>query len=398
MNFRHLTATVALAALSFSTAAYAGPDEDVRDAAKADLAKLRGEGWPQNRCSLSAYFTDGGTIYGSYGSLQRGDRLVYLGDAHVEGQSAEAIVALLKGIGPDAALPVRVERGGEQIDTTVQCENAGTIHEIDLEALEFASRKKFPECVAAAEKAADRSQTSALMAYRCALAKKPENYDLSSLANRVLTARLDAAHFDPAGRTEAVKAIRQNRGLIGERYFRQAVDKTKLWPGGETFFEDSQPDWRTFRQNAERAVLTGFYDPASATFEWPYGFSHGSWKPVLQSRIDGWWTCGRVNAKNRMGGFVGSRYFVVVMNDEGRALFNEVGSGGDYDFVSAQCANSVANLPPAPREFHEMVPSEAAFPSAPSMADELKKLNDLFEAGALTQEEYNSAKAKILGN
>ena len=154
----------------------------------------------------------------------------------------------------------------------------------------------------------------------------------------------------------------------------------------------------TFRKNAERAVLTGFFDPGSASFEWPYGFSYGSWKPLMQSRIEGWWTCGRINAKNRMGGYVGSRYFVVVMNDDGQARYNETGSGADFDILSSQCANSVSSLPPAPREFYEAASSEAPFPKAPSMADELKKLNELFEAGALTEDEYKAAKAKILGS
>jgi hypothetical protein len=397
MNFRYLTAALAVAALAFPTHAYAGPDEDVRDVAKADLAKFRAEGWPESRCSLSAYFTDGGVIYDSFGNLRDGDKLLYLGDVDVEGKSAEAIVAVLRGIGPDVVLPIRIERDGEAVDTTVQCDSAGKLQAIDLAAMEFAARKKFPECVAEAEKAADQSQTSALMAYRCALVKKPENYDTPALANRVVTARIKAAHYDPALRGEVVKGLRQSRSTLGERYFRLAVEMTEQWPDGETFFEDSKPDWMKFRKNAERAVLTGFYDPGSATFEWPFGFTYGSWKPVLQSRIEGWWTCGRVNAKNRMGGYVGSRYFVVVMNDDGRALFNETSSGGDFDFVSSQCANSVVHLPPAPREFFETTSASQPAASAPSVADELKKLSDLYEAGALTEEEYKAAKAKILG-
>jgi hypothetical protein len=396
MIFRFLTVVLTILAIIYPKQAYAGPDEDVRDVAKADLAKLRGEGWPQSRCSLSAYFTDGGFVYDSFGSLQVGDKLLYLGGQHIEGQSAEAIVSVLKLNGPELVLPVRLERNGEVIDAAVQCEDAGMLQVIDLAAMEFAARKKFPECVAEALKAADRSQTSALLAYRCASVKRPENYDISALANRVLKARLSAAHYDPKLRNDAIKAIHQARGVLGDRYFRQAVESTERWPGGETLFKDSMPDWMTFRQNAERAVLVGFFDPGSAIFEWPFGFTYGSWKPVMQSRIDGWWTCGRVNAKNRMGGYVGSRYFVVVMNDVGKVLFSETGSGEDFDFVNLQCANSVVGLPPAPRELFEITANNPPAMKAQSLADEIKKLNDLLEAGALTEEEYKVAKAKIL--
>lgn len=283
------------------------------------------------------------------------------------------------------------------IETTVPCENAGLQQQQDLDVLDLAARKKFPECVAAAQKLASRSATSALMAYRCALAKNPANYDLASLGNRVLVAQITAARYDAALRPAAVKAIHEMRGIIGERNYGLAAEATTRWPGGETLFRESMPEWARFRQNAEQAVLVGFFDPASAVFEWPYGFTYGSWKPVLQGRIEGWWTCGRINAKNRMGGYVGSRFFVVVMNSDGQAVFTETGTGGNYDFVSMQCANSVASLPPAPSEFFRQAAAPITETSGPKIADELAKLKALFDSGALTEEEYLKAKAKVLG-
>lgn len=41
--------------------------------------------------------------------------------------------------------------------------------------------------------------------------------------------------------------------------------------------------------------------------------------------------------------------------------------------------------------------SPSAVPSGSSLADELKKLKELFDAGALTEEEYQAAKARLLG-
>jgi hypothetical protein len=42
--------------------------------------------------------------------------------------------------------------------------------------------------------------------------------------------------------------------------------------------------------------------------------------------------------------------------------------------------------------------TDSAAPAASSLADELKKLKDLLDSGALTKEEYDAAKKKLLGN
>jgi len=102
-----------------------------------------------------------------------------------------------------------------------------------------------------------------------------------------------------------------------------------------------RPDTLEFRQKAEQALLAGFFDPSSAQFQWDHGLVGGWFKPVLQRKIPGWWTCGMVNGKNRMGGFVGFRSFVVVMNN-GAVTFSGVGDGGSYDFISMQCQQAAA--------------------------------------------------------
>jgi hypothetical protein len=50
------------------------------------------------------------------------------------------------------------------------------------------------------------------------------------------------------------------------------------------------------------------------------------------------------------------------------------------------------------REFFETVKADPPLANTPSMADELKKLSDLFQGGALTEDEYKAAKAKLLQN
>ena len=109
-----------------------------------------------------------------------------------------------------------------------------------------------------------------------------------------------------------------------------------------------RPDVALFRQQAEQAVLAGFFDPSSAQFQWNYGLVGGYFKPVLQRKYPGWWTCGLVNGKNRMGGYVGFRSFVAVMNN-GQITLSLVGDGGTYDFIAGQCQQAISKgiLPPA---------------------------------------------------
>lgn len=103
-----------------------------------------------------------------------------------------------------------------------------------------------------------------------------------------------------------------------------------------------------FKRLGEQAMLASFFDPGSAQITWDRAIIGGYWKPVLQGKVQGWWTCGTVNAKNRMGGYVGAHRFVVVERN-GQVVFNEVGDGGNLDFVEAACQNAIKNgiLPPA---------------------------------------------------
>lgn len=77
-------------------------------------------------------------------------------------------------------------------------------------------------------------------------------------------------------------------------------------------------------------------------------------------------------------------------------LFNETGDGGNYDFVATQCQNSLKWLPAGSTQF-AATPGSTAASSTPSMADELTKLAQLKASGALSEQEYQTAKAKVLG-
>jgi hypothetical protein len=163
----------------------------------------------------------------------------------------------------------------------------------------------------------------------------------------------------------------------------------------DSIYSAGRLDFALFKRNAEAAIKSGLFDPSSAQIEWPYGFTMGTWKPLLRKRISGYFTCGRVNAKNRMGGYVGSTAFVVVLDHSGSVLFKDIGDGSPYDFVGGACQKTAAGLPPPQPELLDRPPSA---PAGNSIVDQLQKLADLKSAGALTQDEFDAAKKRLLGS
>jgi hypothetical protein len=111
------------------------------------------------------------------------------------------------------------------------------------------------------------------------------------------------------------------------------------------------PDWDRYRELGERAIRSRLVDPDSARFEWPYGYSAEGFRPFLRGRQRGYATCGTVNAHNRMGGFAGRATFVVVIDDD-RIVYSEVGSSRGTDLLAAACERAVSRgrLPPAPED------------------------------------------------
>lgn len=151
------------------------------------------------------------------------------------------------------------------------------------------------------------------------------------------------------------------------------------------------PTFSELRSMGEDRVRSSLIDPSSAQFEWPYDFVEGTWQTILKSRsFEGRITCGFVNSKNRMGGYVGRAAFVVVVKD-GAVAFAEVGSPRGSDFTSRSCLASAKAFPPAPAS-----PPTALMPAS-SVADELGKLASLRDRGVITEAEFQVQKKKILG-
>lgn len=332
--------------------------------------------------------------------LHLGDRLLTVNQLDVTGRTAEHVVSILRGIGPGSTVEINLERNSAQKNVTLVCENSRPVIETILAGLDAAGRGKFDECVAAFGQRNDLGAFGAAMKLQCkSLTKNPNEHDLAGLGYEATREAIAEAHWAPNLRPAVVNGLRQAQGTItrqlGDSSSQKLVDATQQWPGGENMFKQSEPDMAQFRRVAEQAVVSRLIDPESARIEWPYGFMSGTWKPVFQKKIEGYWTCGRVNAKNRMGGYTGSTSFVVVLTPSSVVQYVELGTGGDFDLLSAQCANSVNLLPPAPAEFSSNR-SNQGVTTGGSIAGEIKKLVELKESGALTETEFQAAKQRLL--
>jgi hypothetical protein len=100
---------------------------------------------------------------------------------------------------------------------------------------------------------------------------------------------------------------------------------------------------------AEDHFRTRLIDPESARFEWPFMFVSGTFKPMFKKRQSGFWTCGRVNSRNPMGGYSGAVPVFVLINS-GKVVMAELGDPmGDPTPASVICddAKKKGELPVA---------------------------------------------------
>jgi Short C-terminal domain len=395
-RFRKVVASTLICTLSFAAPAQASPKSELKDQAKKTLLDMRAAGAPQNRCSLGTNLGEG-YVLKTYGKFISGDQLLYLNNLDVSVSKDDGIINILNSITPDATIPVRVKRDGQQLDLDIKCENLGDRQTVLLNALEHAINKNPDNCVLALAPIAERDVQAAALSLQCKEASdNSAKHNIAGNLIAVLEYTIAHARYKPDLRREAVQKLRGSQAYLTADSYKNLINMTKSWLGDETLFQNTTPDWNVLRTNAQASMLSSFFDPSSAKVEWPYGFTYGAWKPAFRGRIEGYWTCGMVNGKNRMGGYVGSRFFVVVMHQNAETLFSEVGNGETLDFVESACRKSLNMLPPASAQFTDPSAKHADNNPKPSIADELTKLADLKKSGALTEEEYQRAKSKIL--
>lgn len=149
------------------------------------------------------------------------------------------------------------------------------------------------------------------------------------------------------------------------------------------------PDWRQASEVGLNMLKSTYFDPGSAQVRWVSGFRWGFMKPLIGKRTFGWVACGNINAKNRFGGYVGERGFVLFV-DAGGGI--QVGMKGE---IVSSCDDG--QKLPVNEELLVTAHGPASAPQAISIADEIKKLADLRASGVLTDAEFAAQKAKLLG-
>lgn len=371
------------------------------DEMRAAVEKSKGDNL--DRCSLGFQVGDNGRVLLSFqnDAVLPGDVVKSANGVSLEGKTAEDFSDFLRTIGATASIPVVVARQGTTSIQQMQCSSARATAGVLAQAREAAARKKFKDCVAALQQLPTGLRGHWYYQYvmlNCAthagaLSKESEVSGVYRWADALIA----EAEFVRSEREQSAKAVQSlagyfNRNARPDLHERLTSALGRMYAAvGEE--KPPQPAWGKFRQTAEREVRSRLIDPSSAQFEWPFGFIYGTWKPFLGRRVEGYWTCGRVNARNRMGGYVGSTAFVVVMGDEKSVTFVDVGSGKDFDITEAQCSKSASLLPPAPPELLAATPVNSP---AVSVADELEKLAALRDKGILTEAEFQAQKAALL--
>ena len=149
-----------------------------------------------------------------------------------------------------------------------------------------------------------------------------------------------------------------------------------------------KPDWAVARQQGEAQLTNVLFDPSSAQIQYASGFQWGYLKPIIGRRTYGWIACGSVNAKNRMGGYVGAQTFLIFI-DPNRAVTAALAG----QFLSTCDHGPAVPIQSALQTTPVTATTTAA---APSIADELGKLAELRDKGIITQTEFDAQKAKLL--
>jgi hypothetical protein len=150
----------------------------------------------------------------------------------------------------------------------------------------------------------------------------------------------------------------------------------------------NHPDWASVRDQGVSEITSALFDPSSVQINWSSGFSWGFAKPIIGRRTFGWIACGNLNAKNRLGGYVGAKPFWIMADASGA-----VTSGWVADTMST-CDNGLKTA--INPELVNTSPVTPVTLAPTSIADELEKLAQLRDKGVITQEEFEKQKAKLL--
>ncbi len=379
------------------SAAFAGPDEDLRDAALAEAAKLRAQGWPKERCYTGVSFYNNTLVEGN-GNILAGDKLLYINSTRLEKATTDEVTKALEIIPPNVKLALQVDRNGTAINLEQQCGNLADIQRPYLQALDLAGKKKWYECIDAL---AGRPNDPLFLDLRtrCArVSRKANEYPIQEWIDKSMRKNIAMGTYAKDSRLELAKALLKSRFDASPSTYASLTAEVKAWDSGKTWSQ-IQPDYARLKQAAVRGVKGRLIDPQSAIIEMPYDFIYGAWTPAFTgSRYEGFMTCGTVNAKNRMGGYTGSTYFISVIDESGVEKYTDMDSTASEYLrpVDSACVQLVKKLNYVGDFASTDSGSNSPSVAVPSMAQELEKLADLHAKGALSDEEYAAAKARVL--
>jgi hypothetical protein len=374
----------------------------IRDGARQSAAILRAVGEPKDRCSLGVQFENKRVVevFGQT-NLQVGDRFLEVGGKEGEALTDEGIVSILRTTQPDAQIEVKVDRFGANLQINVKCQNSKPYYEDTLPLLDLVAKGRWDECrTKGSQSQFDHLDLLRLRAICTEFSRGDQTVEKARIAYQVLRSTILATSRLPDKQKALVETLRGsettiNAGLGNARYL-ELVALVKAWPGGTSLWASTEPDWDKIKISVEQSLRSTLVDPDSGKFEWTHGFVLGQWRPAFREPIEGYWTCGRVNARNRMGGFTGFGSFVVVVGPNGGIRFSQMDNGPNDNWVELACSNSTRFLPPPTQLIRATVPVESG--SAPSIAGEIERLVRLRDSGALTDAEFNAAKSKLLGS
>ena len=146
---------------------------------------------------------------------------------------------------------------------------------------------------------------------------------------------------------------------------------------------------------AVRRLKMSLVDPDSARISLPHGFTPrlSTWK-IWGANMTGYFTCGTVNSRNRMGGYVGETVFLAQIDQNGEV--STTTDSAKYPLLGKICA--AGGLPPIRPTTIAALTKKAPVAGDASLAKQLADLAKLHQDGAITSDEFAAAKARIIAS
>ena len=380
-----------------SSVAMAGPDEDLRDASLSKAARLRSEGWPKERCYAGLRFYNS-TVTEGNGVIIAGDKLISIDSNNVENATAQQVADTFGSIPPNSKIVIQVNRGGLITSLDLVCGNLADIQRAYLQGLDFAAKKKWTECIDALAGRPNDPEFLNLRASCARVSRKFSAYPVQQWMDQAMRSDIEMGAYAPPARRDLALRLLKSRIEISPAAYDSLVENVRAWDNGKTW-DQVQPNYLSLRRSVERGVKARLIDPQSAIIEMPYDFIYGSWTPAFSgTHFEGFMTCGTVNAKNRMGGYTGATYFISVVDDAGMEKYTGMDDTTSAYFrpVEKSCSELIKKLKYIGSDDGIQSPTDTRQPPTLSISQELENLARLHDSGALTDQEYAAAKARIL--